>query len=124
MTIGPEHAREEGLDGVGFGRRRSRRITAGTIFDKTRTPLTTLFEAAWHVTTAKNGLSAKTQERTLGIRYRVAWVMLQRFRVAMVRSERDQLSGAVEVGGPLVGGAEHGGKRSPGRCRWWRSSTA
>jgi hypothetical protein len=39
---------------------------AGTIFDKTRTPLTTWFEAAWHVSTAKNGLSAKTLERTLG----------------------------------------------------------
>ncbi len=30
---------------------------AGTIFDKTRTPLTTWFEAAWHVSTAKNGMS-------------------------------------------------------------------
>ena len=35
------------------------RVGAGTIFDKTRTPLTTWFEAAWHVTTAKNGMSAK-----------------------------------------------------------------
>ncbi len=62
-------------------------LTSGTILDKTRTPLTTWFEAAWHVTTAKNGMSAKTLERTLGVRYRVAWSMLQRFRVAMVRSE-------------------------------------
>ena len=30
-------------------------VRAGTIFDKTRAPLTTWFEAAWHVTTAKNG---------------------------------------------------------------------
>jgi hypothetical protein len=35
-------------------------VTAGTILGKTRTPLTTWFEAAWHVTTAKNGLSAKS----------------------------------------------------------------
>ncbi len=42
-------------------------VTAGTIFNKTRTPLTTWFEAAWHVTTAKNGMSAKTLERTLGV---------------------------------------------------------
>jgi len=41
-------------------------VTLGTIFDKTRTPLTTWFEAAWHVSTAKNGMSAKTLERTLG----------------------------------------------------------
>ena len=65
-------------------------LTAGTIFDKTRTPLTTWFEAAWHVTTAKNGLSAKTLERTLGTTYRVAWAMLQRYRVAMVRAERER----------------------------------
>jgi transposase-like protein len=65
------------------------------------------------VTTAKNGLSAKTLERTLGTRYRVAWAMLQRYRVAMVRAERERLSGEVEVDETFVGGVEHGGK--PGR---------
>ena len=89
-------------------------VTAGTIFDKTRTPLTMWFEAAWHVTTAKNGLSAKTLERTLGTHYRVAWTMLQRFRVAMVDAERSPLSGEVEVDEPLVGGVHQGGKRGRG----------
>jgi transposase-like protein len=79
--------------------------------------VTTWFEAAWHVTTAKNGLSAKTLERTLGTRYRVAWTMLQRFRVAMVRSERERLSGNVEVDEILVGGVEHGGKRGRGTAK-------
>jgi transposase-like protein len=92
-------------------------VTAGTILDKTRTPLTTWFEAAWHVTAAKNGLSAKTLERTLGVRYRVAWTMLQRFRVAMVRSERERLCGAVEVDETLVGGVERGGKRGRGSSK-------
>ncbi len=36
-------------------------------------------------------MSATTIERTLGISYRVAWTMLQRIRVAMVRSEREKL---------------------------------
>lgn len=90
------------------------RVTSGTIFDKTRTPLTTWFEAAWHVTTAKNGLSAVTLSRTLGTSYRVAWMMLQRFRVAMVRSEREPLTGDVEVDETLVGGVETGGKRGRG----------
>ncbi len=90
---------------------------AGTIIDKTRTPLTIWFEAAWHLTTAKNGLSAKTLERTLGTRYRVAWTMLQRFRVAMVRSERERLSGDVEVDEALIGGVEHGGKRGRGTSK-------
>jgi transposase-like protein len=92
-------------------------VTAGTIFDKTRTPLTTWFEAAWHLTTAKNGLSAKTLERTLGTQYRVAWTLLQRYRVAMVRAERSGLSGDVEVDETFVGGVAHGGKRGRGADR-------
>jgi len=92
-------------------------VTAGTIFDKTRTSLTTWFEAAWHVTTAKNGLSAKTLEQTLGTTYRVAWVMLQRYRVAMVRTERECLSGKVEIDEAYVGGVEHGGRRGRGTCK-------
>jgi len=39
-------------------------VTAGSILDKTRTELMVWFEAAWHVTTAKNCLAAKTLERT------------------------------------------------------------
>lgn len=89
-------------------------VTANTILDKTRTPLTTWFDAAWHLTTAKNGLSAKTLERTLGTCYRTAWAILQRFRVAMVRSEREKLSGLVEVDETLVGGVKQGGKRGRG----------
>jgi transposase-like protein len=92
-------------------------VTAGTIMDKTRTPLTTWFEAAWHLTTAKNGLSAKTLERTLGTGYRTAWAILQRYRVSMVRSEREQLSGTIEVDETLVGGVEQGGKRGRGSTK-------
>lgn len=89
-------------------------VTRGSIFDKTRTPLTTWFETAWHMTTAKNGLSAITLQRTLGTSYRTAWTMLHRYRIAMVRSERGQLSGIVEIDECLVGGVDHGGKRGRG----------
>jgi transposase-like protein len=92
-------------------------VTTGTIFERTRTPLMTWFTAAWLVTTAKNGLSAKTIERTLGVRYRVAWAMLQRFRVAMVRAEREKLSRDVEVDETLIGGVEKGGKRGRGTSK-------
>ena len=92
-------------------------VTSGTILNKTRTPLTTWFEAAWHVTSAKNGLSAKTLERTLGTSYRVAWAMLQRYRVAMVRAERTQLVGEVEVDEAYVGGVEQGGRRGRGTTK-------
>ena len=89
-------------------------ITAKTAFDKTRTPLTAWFDAAWHVSTAKNGMSAKTLERTIGASYHVAWMMLQRFRIAMVNSERTKLTGTVEVDETFIGGEEQGGKRGRG----------
>lgn len=43
--------------------------------------------------------------------------MLQRYRVSMVRSERDRLSRAVEVDETLVGGIEKGGKRGRGTSK-------
>jgi transposase-like protein len=92
-------------------------VTAGTIFDTTQTPLTIWFDAAWHMTTTKNGVSAKSLERTMGISYRVAWMMLHRFRVAMVRASREQLSGEVEVDETLIGGVETGGKRGRGTSK-------
>jgi transposase-like protein len=92
-------------------------VTAGTVLDKTRTALVVWFEAAWHVTTAKNGLSAKTLERTLDVSYPTAWTLLHRFRVAMVRSERAPLSGTVEVDETFVGGKAHDGSVGRGAAR-------
>ena len=59
-------------------------------------------------------MSAKTLERLMGIRYQVAWNMLHRFRVAMVRASREPLSGEVEVDETMIGGVEKGGKRGRG----------
>jgi transposase-like protein len=94
------------------------RLRASTVFDKTRTPLMTWFAAAWYLTTAKNGLSAVTLERTLGVSYKVAWMMLQRYRVAMVRAERPRLSGEVEVDETFVGvrRGQGRGRGAPGKA--------
>jgi len=43
--------------------------------------------------------------------------MLQRYRVSMVRSERERLSGTVEIDESLMGGAKHGGKRGRGTSK-------
>ena len=40
--------------------------------------------------------------------YHVAWMMLQRFRVAMVNSERTKLTGTVEVDETFFGGGKRG----------------
>ena len=83
-------------------------VSAGTIFDKTRTPLTTWFAAAWYVTNQKHGASALGLKRVLGLgSYQTAWTMLHKLRRGMVRPDRDLLGGDVEVDETYVGGEEH-----------------
>ena len=73
-------------------------VTAGTIFDKTRTPLKVWLAAAWYITNQKHGVSALGLQRVLGLgSYQTAWTMLHRFRRAMIRPGRELLSGLVEV---------------------------
>ena len=59
-------------------------------------------------------LAPLTLERTMGVSCQVAWNMLHRFRVAMVRTSREPLSGEVEVDETMIGGVEKGGKRGRG----------
>jgi transposase-like protein len=82
-------------------------VTAGTIFQDTRTPLPSWFRAMWWVTTQKNGASALGLQRVLGLKeYRTAWTMLHRLRRAMVRPGRDLLTGRIEVDECYIGGLE------------------
>lgn len=84
--------------------------TAGTIFEGTRKPLRTWFQAMWHVTNQKNGVSALGLQRALGFgSYQTAWSWLHKLRRAMVRPGRDRLTGEVEVDETYVGGKEPGG---------------
>lgn len=73
-------------------------VTAGTVFDKTRTELRVWFAAAWYITNQKQGVSALGLQRVLGLgSYETAWTMLHRLRRAMVRPSRQLLSGEVEI---------------------------
>src|SRR5579864_3718688 len=84
-------------------------VTAGTIFQDTRKPLTLWFRAIWWVTSQKNGVSALGLQRVLGLKsYKTAWTMLHKLRHAMVRPGRDRLQGRVEVDEAFVGGEEEG----------------
>ena len=84
-------------------------VTAGTIFQDTRTPLRLWFQAMWWVTTQKNGASALGLQRVLGLKqYQTAWTWLHKLRCAMVRPGRDLLSGRVEVDETYLGGLEEG----------------
>lgn len=91
------------LQCVACGRQTS--VTAGTIFQDTRTPLTTWFRAMWWVTGTKTGTSALGLQRVLGLgSYQTAWAWLHKLRRAMVRPGRDRLAGRVEVDESFIGG--------------------
>ena len=91
-------------------------VTAGTIFERTRTPLTVWFQAAWLFATSKDGVSAMALQRQLAIgSYQTAWTMLTKLRVAAGGHDLDRLSGEVEVDETLYGGFTPGQRgRTPG----------
>ena len=84
-------------------------VKAGTIFDRSRLPLTMWFRAIWLVTSQKNGASAKGLQRVLGLgSYETAWTWLHKLRRAMVRPGRDRLTGTIEVDETYIGGQKPG----------------
>ena len=89
--------------------RRRVSATAGTIFHRTRTPLTVWFAAAWQMTASKNGMSAAALQRQMGFgSYQSAWAMLHRLRACMVIPGRDRLTGTVELDETFIGGVRAG----------------
>ena len=90
-------------------------ITAGTIFEATKLPLTVWFQGIYFMTQGKKGCSAMTLHRQLGISYNAAWRM--RHKLMQVMMERDRahpLGGWVELDDAYLGGERSGGKRGRG----------
>ena len=80
-------------------------VTSGTIFQDTRKSLQLWFRAIWYIVNQKNGVSALGVQRILGLgSYRTAWTWLHKLRTAMVRPDRDKLSGTIEVDETYIGG--------------------
>ena len=76
---------------------------AGTIFEKSRTPLKSWFYAMYLMSTTRMGISAKQLERELGVTYKTAWRMFRQIRTLM-DEDGGRLSGTVEVDETFVGG--------------------
>jgi transposase-like protein len=92
---------------VNCGRETS--VTAGTIFQDSKLPLTVWFRTIWHMTSQKSGVSALGLQRVLGLgSYKTAWALLHKLRRAMVRPGRERLRGVVEVDEAYWGGEEFG----------------
>jgi len=90
-------------------------VTAGTIMEKSQTPLTKWFLAIYLMGQDKRGCSALKLKRELKIAYDTAWTISHKIRKAM--GERDSLyllSGTVEADDSFFGAAHEGSKRGRG----------
>jgi transposase-like protein len=94
-------------------------LTAGSIMERTHTPLKTWFYATYLVTTLTPGISATQLQHQLGLkRYETAFQILHKLRAAMVNPDREPLHGEVEVDETFIGGdaaKEHGGRSPEGK---------
>ena len=79
-------------------------VTAGTIFQRTRTWLRKWFLAAWWMARDKRGVSALLLSRELGLRYETAWLMAHKLRHALTERPEFPLEGLIEVDESYYGG--------------------
>jgi hypothetical protein len=97
------------------GCRHQTSLTAGSLMEHTKLPLTTWFLAIYLISQAKTGLSALAMKRQLGVSYPTAWLLHQKINRAMaVQESCHRLEGAVEVDDAYLGGERTGGKSGRG----------
>jgi len=96
--------------------------TAGTPFDRTRTPLRDWFFVMFQFTASRNGVAAKEVQRQLGVTYKTAWRMCHEIREYMGDVDGSDIVGGpgeiVELDETYVGGKPRGlgaGKISPNK---------
>jgi transposase-like protein len=86
--------------------------TAGTPFDRTRTPLRDWFFVMFQFCASRNGVAAKEVERQLGVTYKTAWRMCHEIRKYMGQLDSDDPLGGpgsiVEIDETLIGGSVSG----------------
>lgn len=77
---------------------------AGTIFEKSTTPLRFWFYAMFQMIKTRSGISAKQLERELGVTYKTAHRMFKQIRVLMAEPNTSFSEGEIEVDETFIGG--------------------
>jgi|ERR1700674_5244289 len=68
-------------------------VTVGTVFERSKIPLTKWWMAAHMFNSGKTGVSAHEIHRNLGVTYKTAWFMMHRLREAMGTVNRGPMGG-------------------------------
>jgi hypothetical protein len=87
-------------------------LTAGTVFNETRTPLTKWFWRIWLMGRQKSGISMLSMQRTLEIRtYKTVWAMGHKIRKALAGQDAHyKIAGLIEMYDAYFGAPK------PGKC--------
>lgn len=93
--------------------RRNTGLMVGTVMERSHTPLSVWFWAAYLITSQTPGMSATQFQRQLGLtRYETAFAILHKLRAGMVRPDQDRIGGGaseyVEVDETYIGGRTRG----------------
>ena len=97
------------------GCRHQTSLTAGSLMEHTKLPLTTWFLAIYLISQAKTGLSALALKRQLGVSYPTAWLLHHKINRAMAQQDSThRLHGAVQLDDAYLGGERAGGKAGRG----------
>lgn len=72
-------------------------VTVGTVFERSKIPLTKWLAALFLMTASKKGVSAHQAHRMLGVSYKSTWFMMHRLREAMRSGGLEPLGGAGKV---------------------------
>jgi transposase-like protein len=90
-------------------------LTAGTIMQATKLPLTTWFLAFYLIGQAKTGISSLELSRHLGVKYDTAWLLHHKILRAMTeREEAYVLRGKIQMDDAYLGGELPGGRAGRG----------
>ena len=94
--------------------RRQTSLTAGTLFDSSKVPLTAWFRAMYLITQTKQGISSIELGRRLGVTQTTAWKIKTKLAEVMrIAGDSERLEGRIEMDDVYLGGHRPGGK--PGR---------
>jgi transposase-like protein len=95
-------------------------VTVGTVFERSKLPLSKWLAALFMLTASKKGVSAHQIHRSLAISYKSAWFMMHRLREAMRPADMSPLGGTgkvVEADETFIGTLEGMGQKGPRKGR-------